>query len=101
VQRLIEVGEGQQRQLVPRFQVERKVEIDQREFCRLAATRELAEAEQRLGNPLLHRLDQRVRALALLERRDRRVEAGVVASLGGEAAVEAERLVDAAVARGK
>ena len=61
---LIEIGERQQRQRMIGLQVERELQIDQRQVLAAAAGQRGADAVQRLGRAGLRRIDQRRQLLA-------------------------------------
>ena len=62
--RLVEIGERQQRQRMVRLQIERELQIDQREVLAAAAGQRRADAVERLGRASLRRIDQRRQLLA-------------------------------------
>src|SRR5713101_5150811 len=57
--RLIEIGQRQQRQRMIGVEVQRELQIDQREILAAAARQRRADAVQRLGGAGLRRIDQR------------------------------------------
>ena len=61
---LIEIGERQQRQRMIGLQIERELQIDQRQILAAAAGQRGADAVQRLGRAGLRRIDQRRQLLA-------------------------------------
>ncbi len=64
LERLVEVGERQQRHRVRRLEIERKLQIDQRQIFAAAASDRGAEAVQRFGGAGLRGIDQRRQFLA-------------------------------------
>ena len=62
--RLVEIGERQQRQRMVGREVERELQIDQREILAAAAGQRGADAVQRFGGAGLRRIDQRRQLLA-------------------------------------
>ena len=62
--RLVEIGQRQQRQRMIGREIERELQIDQREILAAAARQRGADAVQRLGGAGLRRIDQRRQLLA-------------------------------------
>ena len=61
---LVEIGERQQRQRMIGLQIQRELQIDQRQILAAAAGQRCADAVQRLGRAGLRRIDQRRQLLA-------------------------------------